>query len=123
MRMPVIALLLVVSQGCAAAATRYVDLVNTAPDSIASFAVAAAGSDDFRAAELGGTPLQGGGDSTTIALAEGGCLRDFRTVFADGHVLVQKNFDVCKYRSYHTGQYLRRAAMQPTDTSRLVDGK
>lgn len=87
----------------------YLDLVNTAPSSLTGFAVAAAGSDDWRTVELGGAALQGGGDSTTVAIRGDGCLRDLRSSFRDGRVLIQRSFDVCRYRSYHTGQYLRRA--------------
>jgi len=86
----------------------YLDLVNTAPSSLTAFAVAAVGSDDWRAVELGDVPLRGGGDSTTVAI-RGDCVRDLRSTFRDGRVLVQRSFDVCRYRSYHTGQYLRRA--------------
>lgn len=98
------------SNAFAADTVHYVDLVNTAPSSIRSFAVAAAGSDAFGDVVLGATPVHGGGDSTTVRIGDGGCLRDFRTVFADGRVLLQRNFDVCRNRSYHTGQYLRRNA-------------
>lgn len=87
----------------------YLDLVNTAPSSLTGFAVAAAGSGDWHAVELGDAPLQGGGDATTVAIRGEGCLRDLRSTFRDGRVLVQRDFDVCRYRSYHTGQYLRRA--------------
>ncbi|HJT97310.1 MAG TPA: hypothetical protein VJ696_03270, partial [Rhodanobacteraceae bacterium] len=57
-------------------------------------------------------PLHGGGNSATVAIGKDGegCLYDLRARFADGRVLVQRRFDVCKYRSYHTGQYLRRRA-------------
>lgn len=112
MRFPSLALAtaFAASNACAADTVHYVDLVNTAPASIRSFGVAAAGSDEFRDVVLGATPVRGGGDSTTIRIADGDCLRDFRTVFADGRVLVQRNFDVCRNRSYHTGQYLRRNA-------------
>jgi len=74
---------------CAGTSTvRYVKLVNTTKDSIATFGVARAGSGDFRNIELEAGGLRGGGDSTIVAIAsEGGCIRDLRTVFADGHVL------------------------------------
>jgi hypothetical protein len=110
MRSLCVALAVAASNACAAGTVHYVDLVNTAPASIRSFSVAAAGSDDFRDVALGSTSVRGGGDSTTIRISDGDCLRDFRTVFADGRVLVQQNFDVCRNRSYHTGQYLRRNA-------------
>ncbi|KRF02083.1 hypothetical protein ASG87_11405 [Frateuria sp. Soil773] len=86
----------------------YVELVNTAPSSVVAFAVAPAGSGDFRDVPLGKAPLQGGGVSTTIAVRDDGdCLRDFRSTFADGRTLLQRGFDVCRNRSDHLGRYLR----------------
>ncbi|MEP6940061.1 MAG: hypothetical protein ABI846_09875 [Rudaea sp.] len=96
----------------AAEKTHYLDLVNTAPDSIVSFAAAASGSGRFVEARL--ATLLGGGDGATIAIATApgreGCLQDLRIGFANGRILIQKNFDVCRYRSYHTGRYLRGSA-------------
>jgi hypothetical protein len=103
----VIVIAIATSRLCLADGVHYIELVNTAPDSITSFAIAQVGSRDFHEIPLGATALQGGGDSTTIGIAGEGCLRDFRTVFGNGRTLVQRNFDVCKFRSYHTGQYLR----------------
>jgi hypothetical protein len=99
-------LILAFLPGLAGAQTRYLDLTNTASNSIATFAVAPAGSADFREVSLGDRPLRGGGNSVTVALdqADGGCLRDLRLVFADGRVLVQKGFDLCKSRRYYTGR-------------------
>lgn len=88
----------------------YLDLVNTADSSLVSFAVSPAGTDRFRDIAFGDAPLQGGGNSTTIALDDGKCLYDLRATFANGRTLVQQDFNVCKYRSYHTGRYLRRRA-------------
>jgi hypothetical protein len=112
MRMLFIALIVASADVGAAGTTHYVELVNTAPDGVSSFAIAEAGSADFREVALGRSPLNGGGDSTTIGIGGAGCLRDFRTVFGNGRTLIQRNFDVCRYRSYHTGQYLRRHAPQ-----------
>lgn len=100
------------ANGYAASANYYLDVVNTADNSIVSFAAAPIGSNHFRDVALGDRPLQGGGDSATVALGkdDSGCLRDFRTEFSNGRVLIQRNFDVCKYRSYHTGRYLRGQA-------------
>ena len=111
MRMLWIAGIVAASQAVAADSVHYIELVNTARTSLSSFAVAAAGSGDFHEIPLGSTRLQGGGDSTTIGVSGDGCLRDFRLEFADGRVLMQKNFNVCKVRSYHTGQYLRRSEL------------
>lgn len=95
--------------------TYYLNLVNTADSSIVAFAVAPAGTDHFRDIALSGEALQGGGDSIIIAIGDdgNGCSRDLRATFTDGRVLIQRNFNVCKYRSYHTGQYLRRHRPMP----------
>jgi hypothetical protein len=114
MRIALVVLLVAASRAGAAGANHYVELVNTAPDSISSFAIAAAVSNDFHDVPLGQSPIQGGGDSTTIAIGGEGCLRDFRTVFGNGRTLIQKDFNVCRYRSYHTGQYLRRHEPEAT---------
>ncbi|MBS0584234.1 MAG: hypothetical protein JSS42_14155 [Proteobacteria bacterium] len=99
--------LLVAAGSNAAETTHYIDLVNTAKNSITTFSVAPAGSNHFRALPFADQPLHGGGDSATVAIRGNECLVDLRTEFGNGRVLIQKNFDVCKYRSYHTGQYLR----------------
>jgi hypothetical protein len=93
-------------------ATHYINLVNTAADSIVAISIAPAGTNQFRGVPLAGNALHGGGDSATIAVAADGtgCLHDLRIEFANGRTLIQKNFDVCKYRSYHTGRYLRGQA-------------
>ena len=97
----------------AAGTVYYIDLVNTAASSITSFEVALPGSDRFHSILPGLMPLQGGGEPATIAIRKGddGCLRDLRVGFADGRVLVHRDFNLCKYRSYHTDQYLRAAAL------------
>lgn len=93
-----------------AAGMHYLELVNTAPAALTAFAIADAGSDDWRQIPLGATALHGGGESTTVGIEHGaGCRRDLRATFADGRVLLQRGFDVCKYRTYHTGRYLRSA--------------
>jgi len=92
----------------------YIELVNTAADSIVAFSVAPAGTNQFRSVPLAGNALHGGGDAVTIPVTGestgAGCLHDLRIEFANGRTLIQKNFDVCKYRSYHTGRYLRGQA-------------
>lgn len=100
-------LLLAAVDANAAGTTHYLDLVNTAQNSITAFSVAPAGSNHFRPLPFGDQPLHGGGNSATVAIRDGDCFVDLRTEFSNGRVLIQKNFDVCKYRSYHTGQYLR----------------
>ena len=90
----------------------YLDVYNTAPSSLVGIAAAPAGSGSFRDLRLADRPVHGGGDSATVAFdkADGGCLRDLRLTFADGRVLAQQSFNVCKFRSYHTGRYWRAAA-------------
>ena len=87
--------------------TYYVDVHNTAPSSLVALAAAPAGRDAFRSVVISDRPVRGGGDSATVAFdaTDGGCLRDLRFTFADGRVLVHRNFNVCKYSSYHTGRY------------------
>lgn len=110
MRSCLLVALLAVSNAACAGTVHYVNVVNTAKDSLVAFSVAPAGSGDFRELPLGGA-LHGGGDSATVAIARGsrGCLRDLRAEFADGRVLVQRDFNVCKSGSFHTGAYLRAA--------------
>ena len=79
------------------APTRYFDLVNTSHDSVTSLAVAPAGSGAFREVALD-APLRGGLTSTTVDLADGGCLRDLRVAFRDGRTLVYPEIDVCRNR-------------------------
>ena len=109
-------LLMSASAGATADNLHYLHLVNTAPTSISTFAIADAGSENWRDVPLGTRVLRGGGDSTTISIVDGaGCRHDLRATFADGRVLIQRSFDVCKYRSYHIGPYLRRA--EPAEPS------
>lgn len=110
MRWRLLAVLLSAPNAACAATVHYLDVVNTAKDSLVAFAVAPAGSGDFRDLPLG-EALHGGGESTTVAIAQDarGCLRDLRAEFADGRVLIQRDFNVCKYRSYHLGAHLQAA--------------
>lgn len=110
--------LIVAMPAVADAGSHYLDIYNTAPSSIVAIAVAPAGSGKFRDIPLGGNAVHGGGDSTTVAVqADGGCLRDMRLSFADGRVLEQNDFNVCRYRSYHTGRYWRAAETDPKFTA------
>ena len=92
--------------------TRYLDLINRAHDSVTSLEVAPAGSDAFQEKPLG-VPLRGGGDSTTIEIAGGGCLYDIRLKFRNGRTLVYKDVDIC------SGGKLAIRPL-PRDTSLLV---
>lgn len=75
--------------------TRYFDLINTTHDSVASLAVARAGSGAFRDIELGDA-LRGRLTSTTVRIHDVGCLHDFRVVFRDGRTLLYPGIDVCR---------------------------
>jgi len=100
MRATILASLLAVAAAHANAGpapTRYFDLVNTSHDSVTSLAVAPAGSGAFREVALD-APLRGGLTSTTVDLAEGGCLRDLRVAFRNGRTLVYPDIDVCRNR-------------------------
>lgn len=76
--------------------TRYLELINRAHDSMASFAIAAPGSDAFVEVPLG-APLRGGGDSTTLEVADAGCRYDLRFTFIDGRAMVYRGIDICRY--------------------------
>ncbi len=94
----------------APAATRYVYLVNDAPATMESFSLAPAGSEAWRQIKVGERSLAPG-SSGMVAIRTGGnddCLYDFKLVFRDGRALLHRDFDVCKYASYHPGAYLRR---------------
>lgn len=104
----------------ASAQTYYLDIYNTAPESLVSFAQARAGSGAFHPIVLADHPVQGGGDSATVAFqkSDGGCLRDLRLTFADGRTLIHPRFDVCRFRSYHTGRYWRLMREQEPYTAK-----
>lgn len=79
----------------AGSATRYLDLVNRAHDSVVVLEVAPAGSNAFQRYPLGG-PLPGGGGSTTIEIAGEDCVYDMRLTFRGGRTLVYNEMDACK---------------------------
>ena len=94
----------------AGAQTRYLEVYNDAPSSLVALAAAPAGTDAFRDLAIGDRPLVGGGNAVTVALdSKDGCRRDLRATFADGRSLLQRNFDVCRYRGYRTGRVLSPA--------------
>jgi hypothetical protein len=78
------------------ASEHYLELINRAPDSVTSLAIASAGSDAFREMPLH-QPLRGGGDSTTVAVSGDGCAFDLRFVFLDGRTLIYRSVDICRY--------------------------
>jgi hypothetical protein len=75
--------------------TRYLELVNRAHDSVTSLAIATAGTDSFHDKPLG-TPLRGGGDSTTIEIASDSCLYDVRFGFRNGRTAIYQGVDLCR---------------------------
>lgn len=94
----------------AGAQTHYLEVYNDAPSSLVALAVAPAGTEVFREVALGDRPLQGGGNAVTVELdGKEGCRRDLRATFADGRSTLSRGFDVCRYRSYHTGRALPRS--------------
>jgi hypothetical protein len=93
----------------AGAQTRYLEIYNDAPSSLVSLAAAPAGTEAFHDLMLGDRPLQGGGHAVTVELdGKDGCRRDLRATFADGRQTLSRGFDVCRYRSFHTGRVLPR---------------
>ena len=98
--------------------THYVNVYNSARSSIVAFEEAPAGTGAFHPIALADHPVQGGGDSATVAFRkqDGGCLRDFRTTFADGRVLLVKDYDVCRMSVYRTGPVLSQAMRETAVT-------
>ena len=111
--------LIVAVPASACAQTYYLDIYNTAPESLVAFAQAPAGGGTFHPIILADTPVQGGGDSATVAFqkADGGCLRDLRLTFADGRTLIHPRFNVCRFGSYHTGRYWQLMREQYAETA------
>ncbi len=109
----VFSLLAVLSNAASADVVYYVDLINTAPNSITSFEVALPGTDRFHSVLPGNAPIHGGGESATVAIRRGdnGCLRDLRIGFADGRVLTHRGFNICRNVSYHSDRYLRQGIL------------
>jgi hypothetical protein len=93
----------------------YIDVVNTSPSNVVAFDAAPAGSTRFRSVLPGNAPLQGGGESATIAIRKGdaGCRRDLRIAFEDGRVLMHRDFNICRDQSYHTARYLQARVDKP----------
>lgn len=91
--------------------THYVNIYNSARSSIVAFEAAPAGTGAFRPIALADRPIQGGGDSAMVAFRkqDGGCRRDFRTTFADGRVLLVRDYDVCRMSVFRTGPALSHA--------------
>jgi hypothetical protein len=78
-------------------AARHFDVTNATLNSVTALAIAPAGTETFHDIALG-EPLQGGLNSITVDVPEGGCLRDLRVTFRDGHVLLYPRIDACRYQ-------------------------
>ena len=79
--------------------TRYLQVVNRAHDSLTAIAVKPSQVDqDFRDWPLA-SPVQGGGDSFTLAVREPGCRFDLQLQFRNGRAVVYKDVDVCRLQS------------------------
>lgn len=111
MRLALTALAFVLSAAHAHAGetTRYLEVVNRANDSVVALAVARAQDDVFRAIPLG-TALRGGGDSTTIEIADANCRQDLRLTFRTGRTIVYRGLDVCRHGRLHIVNLPRTAA-------------
>lgn len=83
--------------GDARHAARHFDVTNATLNSVTALAIAAAGSEAFHDIALA-EPLQGGLNSVTIDVPDGGCLRDLRVTFHDGQVLLYPRIDACRYQ-------------------------
>ena len=78
-------------------AARHFDVTNATLNSVTALAIAPAGTETFHDIALA-EPLQGGLNSITVDVPDGGCLRDLRVTFRDGHVLLYPRIDACRYR-------------------------
>jgi hypothetical protein len=79
--------------------TRYLQVVNRAHDSLTAVAVKPSqGDHDFRDWPLQ-RPVQGGGDSFTLAVDQPGCRYDMQLQFRNGRAVVYKDVDVCRLQS------------------------
>lgn len=76
---------------------RHFDVTNATLNSVIALAIAPAGSEAFHDIALG-EPLQGGLNSITVDVPGGGCMRDLRVTFRDGHVLLYPGIDACRYQ-------------------------
>jgi hypothetical protein len=76
---------------------RYLELVNRTHDSVTSLAFAQSGDSEFHAMLLA-SPLNGGGDSTTIEVAGDSCRYDFRFTFNNRGTLIYRDIDICRHR-------------------------
>lgn len=113
MRTPLLlAALLLLSATASAHDRRYVNLVNSDAAGIVSVHSARPGTNDWVPQHIGPTPLAGGGESTRLRVNTNTCSRDFRVQFDDGRVLIQRDFNLCRNRSFDTDLAFERYEAQ-----------
>lgn len=88
---------------------RYLSVLNRAHDSVVALAVAPAGGATFEPRPI--DALAGGGDATTVRLADAGCRFDVRLQFRNGRTAIYRDVDVC------TGDTLVIAPLPPHDAT------
>jgi hypothetical protein len=96
---------------------RHFDVVNASFDSVTAFAIAPAGSAAFHDVALG-EPLQGGLNSITVDVPDGGCLRDVRVTFRNGRTLLYPHIDACRYQGLRLMP--RDGRLDPAEASTLA---
>ncbi|WP_282296287.1 hypothetical protein [Stenotrophomonas sp. PS02289] len=96
MKLMRIVLMSIVLLACAAhaGATRYLNLLNRAHDSVMAVDVAEPGSEAFRSRPI--DPITGGGGSATVQLGDTGCRFDVRLQFRNGRQVIYRDVDVCR---------------------------
>jgi hypothetical protein len=92
---------------------RYLSLLNRAHDSVVAMAVAPAGDATFEPRPI--DMLAGGGDSTTVRLADAGCRFDLRLQFRNGRMAIYRDVDVCSGDTLVIAPLPRRDAAQAAD--------
>jgi len=99
----------------------YLDLVNASPDSLQSFAIASADSDDYIVTSFADHALRGGGDTATLRIRSDAadCRRNIRLTFVTGYTLVQRDFNVC-HRQRLT---IKRSKGEEVQTSAMLSGR
>lgn len=95
-----------------AASVHTIEVVNDTRGSIDSFAMAPAGSNHWTEMNFEGPAHASWFNyqlAVTLAFRDDGqgCLRDLRTVLADRHRILVRNFNVCKYHAYRPGTLYR----------------
>ena len=87
----------------------YVDVVNDATSSVASFSVGMPDGSRWERLAVDSRSLQANSAATLALQHEGGCLRNFLVDFVDGRQMTVKGFDICRNRSLHLRTALARA--------------